>query len=443
MRPVSPPLWLSPRGVWLLLGLAAIIAIGSVASLLVGIGYLFSIVFIGAIVIDLRFGPTLRTLKISREAGRRLFLLGHPAPLAYTVENLAPLAVRLGLVETPAPLLNFEHEILNATVAATSHARIEQMLTARQRGATHLGDLYLWAESSIGIIRRRFVVPACEDVKIFPDLRAVERFGALASRRTLLDRGLRKLRLRGAGSEFESLREYTPDDAFRSIDWKATARRGHLVVQQYEVERSQQVIVALDCGRLMTPLLGTQHKFDYALTAGLCVARLAQAADDHVGLWAFAAKPILSIAPRRGRAHVGALVQAAFDVQPRWEESDYERTFLELESRHSKRSLIVFFTDIFDPAASVNVLSGLGRLARRHLVVCVLMNDAALADALAEEPHDAEQAYRVGVAMRLTDERAAAIAQLRSLGIIIVDVPAPQLTVALLETYLDCKARRL
>jgi uncharacterized protein (DUF58 family) len=251
------------------------------------------------------------------------------------------------------------------------------------------------------------------------------------------------LRLRGVGSEFESLREYQAGDAFRLVDWKATARRGHLMISQYDIERSQNVIIALDCGRLMTPRIGLQRKFDYALTAALSVARIAQAASDNVGLIAFAAKPLLSIAPRRGAAHVNALAHAAYDLQPRAEEPDYETIFTELRRTYSKRSLVILFTDMFDPVTSASVLSALGSLVPRHLAMCVLMNDAAIATALDEEPRTVAGAYRTAVAMTLADERAKAVAILRSRGIIVVDVPANRLTVALLDAYLDVKARSL
>jgi hypothetical protein len=157
---------------------------------------------------------------------------------------------------------------------------------------------------------------------------------------------------------------------------------------------------------------------------------------------AFAAKPVLSIAPRRGAAHLNALAQAVYDVQPRLEEPDYETTFADLRQRYTKRSLIVFFTDMFDPVTSAAVLSGLAVLVRRHLVICVLMNDQAIAKALDSTPATPREAYRTSVAMSLADERARAIAVLRSRGIIVVDVPAPKLTVAVLDAYLDVKASR-
>jgi uncharacterized protein (DUF58 family) len=216
-----------------------------------------------------------------------------------------------------------------------------------------------------------------------------------------------------------------------------------LTVAQHEIERSQNIVVALDCGRLMTPRLGKSRKFDYALTAALSVTRIAQLADDNVGLLAFAAKPILEVVPRRGAAHYGALARAVYDLQPRMEEPDYETIFTGLRRAHTKRSLVILFTDIFDPVTSAAVLAGIGMLVRRHLVICVLMNDAAVANALAQTPATVDAAYRTSIAMSLSDERTRTIATLRSAGVIALDVPAQELSVKLIDAYLDVKARGL
>ena len=223
-------------------------------------------------------------------------------------------------------------------------------------------------------------------MRVFPDLLDLERVGTLAQRRTRLDAGVRRLRVRGAGTEFESLRDYAPGDAFASIDWKATAHRGRLTVAQYEIERSQQVIVVLDAGRLMCAPAGEQRKFDYALTAALSVARIATIAGDAVGLIAVAARPLVDIAPRRGAAHHAALVRAAYGLQPAMEEPDYEAIVARIKSRYAKRSLVIVFTDLFDPVASAAVLASLTHLVPRHLVVCALMSDALFGGALEHEP---------------------------------------------------------
>jgi uncharacterized protein (DUF58 family) len=134
-------------------------------------------------------------------------------------------------------------------------------------------------------------------------------------------------------------------------------------------------------------------------------------------------------------------MKAAFDLQPRLEESDYDLAFCTIERRYGKRGLVVFFTDIFDPEISASALNGLRRLARRHVVLCALMNDAVIATALADTPTNSVQAYRAGVAVALADERASVVAQLRSLGVLVVDVPASRLTSTLLDAYLDLKIR--
>lgn len=442
MRAPFPAVWLSARGIWTLLALGALIAFASVVPALVIVSFAAAAVVLAALAVDLAYGPTPRTLAIARDPVEYV-TLRRRSDVTYRIENRSALAVRIGILEAPIATIDFDADSLEAHVEARSRTTALQTIHARERGKARFGTIYAWTENGLGLLRRRFAFAGDQDVRVFPDLSAVEGYGLLARRSTLLDAGLRKMRLRGVGNDFESLREYAGDDPFRSIDWKATARRGRLMVVQHEVERSQNVIVALDAGRLMWPRIDAQRKFDYAVTAALSIAKVAQAAGDNVGLVAFGAKPILSIAPRRGAAHVNALAQAVYDVQPRLEEPDYERTFADLRRRYSKRGLVVLFTDMFDPVTSANVLAGLSILTPPHLVMCVLMNDAAIAAALDEEPRDEARAYRASVALTLLEERNRAIALLRARGIIVVDVPAARLTLSLLDAYLDVKGRGL
>jgi uncharacterized protein (DUF58 family) len=216
-----------------------------------------------------------------------------------------------------------------------------------------------------------------------------------------------------------------------------------MMVAQYEVERSQQVIVAIDAGRLMAARLGDYRKLDYAVSAALGIAGLARRAADRVGVHAFAGRTLAAVAPGSGSAQAGAIVEALADIEPQHEESDYERAALELRKLHRKRSLIVVFTDLFDPVASRSVLGALALLTRQHLVLVALMNDAALDDALAIEPRDTGAAYRAALATSLAAERARAVAALHARGMLVVDVPARDLRLATLDAYLNVKTRGL
>lgn len=442
MRGVFPSLWPSARGIWLLLALCVLLALWSVVPLAVValvVGVAVSAALVAA---DIALGPSGRMISLKRDPVG-FVALRRSGEVTYILENRSASALRVTVLESPVAILDFVRTELRVQVGPRSRTTFSQPFVPRERGIARFGVMYCWTENTFGVFRRRFSVDGAAEVRVFPDLSAVEGYGNLARRRTLLEAGLRKLRLRGAGTEFESLREYAAGDAFRAIDWKATARRGRLMVMQHEVERSQQVIVALDAGRLMYPRLGPQRKFDYALTAGLSVARVAQIAGDGVGLIAFAARPLANIAPRRGAAHHAALVRAIYGLQPVFEEPDYEAVIAGIAARYTKRSLVIMFTDLFDPVASSTVLASLALLVPRHLAMCVLMNDASIGNALSREPATPREAYRASVAMTLADERRAAIAILRSRGIIVIDVPAQDLTMALLDAYLDVKARSL
>jgi uncharacterized protein (DUF58 family) len=371
------------------------------------------------------------------------FALARRAELTYEIANRATTARRVAIVEAQADRLAIDLGEAQATLPALSRASVTLAVVPRERGRTALRSYHARILSGLGIVelRRNYRVPVA--VRVMPDLSALDRSGDLVARTKLLESGLRRLRRRGAGGEFESLREYTIDDAFRSIDWKATARRGKPMVAQYEVERAQQIVVALDAGRLMSPRLDDRRKLDYAVSAALAMAAIARLAADRVGVIAFAAQVIARVAPGSGAQHSAQLTDVLSDLEPRFEESDYERAFLEIERTLRRRSLIVLFTDLFDPIASSAVLGAAKLLTTRHLVLIVLMNDAAIGQALRTAPHDARDAYRAAVAATLADERARAVATLRDRGILVVDVPAAELTVALLDAYVDVKSRGL
>jgi uncharacterized protein (DUF58 family) len=381
-------------------------------------------------------------LEIVRSVPPRL-ALGRRDAFAYEITNRAASARSVSLVEAPAERLAIDIEEAQAMVPGRTRASVSIPFVPRERGRTALRSYHARVRSALGIVelRRAFEVPV--PLRVTPDLSALDRSGDLVARTKLIESGLRRLRRRGTGGEFSSLREYGPDDNFRSIDWKASARRGRAMVATYEVERAQQIVVAIDAGRLMTPRLGDRRKLDFAVSAALAIAAMARLAADRVGVVAFAAHVLGRVVPGSGTQHSAQLTDLLSDLEPRFEESDYERAFLDLGRTLRRRSLVVLFTDLFDPVASSAVLGAAKLLVPRHLVLVVLMNDAAVTEALRRTPDDAEDAYRAAVAATLAAERARAIATLRDRGILVVDVPAAELTLALLDAYVDIKTRGL
>lgn len=435
-----PPAWVGPRGSAALGGLAVL---AGAFALVVP----WPVAALGATVVALAaFAADAAAIARSPTIERTVpeaVLLTRRCAFTYRVSNRAPVALRFAIYEAPVERLEVDVAPARGSVAASASITVTIGAVPRERGRTHAGIAFAWFESPLGLVRRRMRVGPEQPLRVRPDFSALERGADLAARSRLIEAGLRRVRRRGAGSEFESLREYTGGDPYRAIDWKATARRGKVMVAQYEVERSQQIALAIDAGRLMMPRLGDRRKLDYAVSAALGIASMARLAADRVGFYAFAGTTLASIAPRNGAQHAAALADALADLEPRFEESDYERAALDLRRAYRKRSLIVIFTDLFDPVASGAVLASLALLAPHHLVLVVLVNDAAIEDARDRQPATVQDAYRAAVATSLAAERARAVALLVARGIGVIDVPARELSIALLDAYVEVKTRSL
>lgn len=442
MRRLRLPLWPSARFVWGLGAAAFLLAVSPGVHIFVPLAFALLAILVVATIVD-----ALRAARVGAIAIRRTvpphIALRRSATLLYRVENGTPQALRVGFVEAPLRTLDLGEAETIVNVPPNSEAAVETLALPVERGSDRFTRLYGWFETSLGLVRKRFEIDAPEEIRVYPDLSAVERYGQLHVRNRLIEAGLRRMRMRGQGTEFESLREYADGDSFRSIDWKATARRGKVMIAQREVERSQDVMVMLDCGRLMTARIGEARKLDYAITAALSLASIASLASDRIGVIAFAREILLARAPRSTVSSTRALANALCDVEPRFEESDYARAFGYARSHLHRRSLIVLFTDVIDPVAQGMVLAELATLRKRHVVLCVFMNDAAVAQTLAATPRTLDDAYRLDVALGLDQERRAAAKTLERSGIIVLDAPAAKLSVAAIDEYLRIKSRAM
>ncbi|MBV8490886.1 MAG: DUF58 domain-containing protein, partial [Candidatus Eremiobacteraeota bacterium] len=312
--------WVTRRFLYALGGVAFLLALSPGVHFFAPLAAIAAAALAVATLVDAAIGPRRGALRVERVEAGHLALRVSTA-LAYDVENRSTVAIRAGIVEAPVRTLRFVEDELTGDVPPRSRVRFERLILPVARGADTFGALYLWFENRIGLLRRRVRIEATQAFRVFPDLSAVERYGALHVRNRLIEAGLRKMRLRGVGTEFESLREWTDGDAFRSIDFKATARRGKLMVAQHEIERSQNVMLVLDCGRLMTPRIDHQRKLDYAVTAALSLAAIAGLASDRVGAVAFAGEILAATAPRSTRSSIAKLTDLLYDLEPRFEEA--------------------------------------------------------------------------------------------------------------------------
>jgi uncharacterized protein (DUF58 family) len=343
--------------------------------------------------------------------------------------------------EMPASLVVDEPPPIE--VPAKGAVGVPMPFTPMRRGRIQLGDVALRATGRLGLLARIIRLPLSAESVVVPSLANVRRFRLLAMQHRLQDVGVRALRRRGEGRSFAGLREYVPGDDPRNIDWKSTARHERMMLREFTIERSQTVVTLVDCGRAMTQMAGEFARIEHVLSAALLLTDVAAVSGDQVGVLAFDDEVRAFVPPQRGRAALGAVREALSGVGASMSEPDYATAFRMLALRQRRRALVVFFTDVIDARASRSLLAYLGRAAMRHAIVVVAIRNEALLAAAEAGAKSSNEVYLAAAAEELVQEREEALARMRRAGVTVLDVAAPQMATAVVNRYLEIKARGL
>jgi uncharacterized protein (DUF58 family) len=271
----------------------------------------------------------------------------------------------------------------------------------------------------------------------------VTKYELMARRSHLAEMGIHRSRLTGRGTEFERIREYTPDDEYRHVDWKATARRHRPMSRVYEVERSQNVFLVLDAGRMMAGRIGKLSKLDYAINAALMLAHVALKAGDRVGLLIVSDDVDAYLPLGKSQAQFKQCTELLFGVEARLCHVDYRGALEQIATRCKRRSLVVFFTDLVDEDTSAELVTYLRLLRPTHLPLCVTLQDNQVVEASRRPSETAEQMYERTVALDLLTERRRILESLQKMGSMVLDSAPEDLSVQVVNRYLELKSRQV
>jgi uncharacterized protein (DUF58 family) len=359
--------------------------------------------------------------------------------------------VRLALNVDPGLMRRAEREGPSADdvreVALPSGARAELTwpLRSRRRGLHRLRALHLRMPSRLGLAwhQRRWDLGA--EVEVIPGLRAAQA-QVLRAGHQHRAAGRRRDRRRGDNGAFESLREYVRGDDPRRIDWKGSAKRSSLMVRQYELERAQQIVLVLDCGRTMAERIGQAERLDRALESAVVLSQVARVWQDQVGVLAFADHVQLWRPPDRNTWRELPSQLATVEARPM--EPDYPAALTRLTATLRRRSLIVFFSDVHDSAVSAPLAAHLAPLAKRHLPLFVALRNPALSEAartpLPDNARRADRrrwAFERAAAWELEQARATTLETMRRQGVRVLDVHPDQAIEGVVQSYLELKAK--
>jgi len=394
-------------------------------------------------IVDARRSKLPAAVRITRDFSGR-FAVGAETEVHINIQNSGAQAISLAIKDEYPPQMKLDGlRQANLQVDAQSSMALVYGLTPPRRGRFEFGEVavrflsrwkLVWCETRSG-------EPVA--VKVYPNMRRAREAELKALGARSLVSSHRKTSWRGEGREFESMRDYVRGDELRHISWTATARRGKLTTRQYQIERDQTVLIAIDGGRLMTARIEQETKLDSAVHAALALMSAAARAGDNAGLLVFGRKIKSFLPPSRGRDHMDAALEALYSVEPEMVEPSYSRAFEFVAANSKRRSLVVLLTDLVDEEGSKELLSSLKLLRPRHLPLVVTIADRDLKAVVSSAPTNARELFTQSVAEEIMYLREAALRRVESQGGLALDVTAAALAPAILEKYLQVKERGL
>jgi uncharacterized protein (DUF58 family) len=331
---------------------------------------------------------------------------------------------------------------VKSRIGMGSGSRLSYHVTPLERGDGEFGDITFWVKGALGLVWKRGKAPARKIVKLYPGLSLIEERRLRVWRPVAQDMARTRWRT-GAGTEFDSLREYVVGDDSRLIHWSTTARKGKLVVRQNRIERSQTVFLVLDAGRMMTARVLGKTKLDHGLNAALLVAYTALELGDKVGVMVVAQDVLCFEPPARTPGQFGRILDATYALEPRMEEPRFYRALSTVATRLKRRSLVIVFTDLIDERSSQGLMRYSLGLLPRHLPLVVALSDTEIAGLADSIPETQQDLYRQGVAANLLERREHLMGNMLSNGVMVMDTPPEKISPDTLDRYLEIKRKSL
>lgn len=382
-----------------------------------------------------------RLIGVTREAPESV-TLGETASIAWVVENRSRRTSAVTVTDALWPSLQFGQRRVDATLPGRGRKRVRTDLRPSRRGRFPLNDVTVRVVGPLRLACRQATRSVPGGIRVMPAYPSRDEVQRRLRIPRVLETGSRTIRARGAGTEFDQLRDYRPDDESRRIDWASTVRLQRPIVRQFRAERDQNVVVLLDNGRVMAGTVGEVARVEHAMDAAMALTQTATRIGDRVGLVTFDSQVRSIVVPSNGSTQLARIAEAMFMLEPELVESAYLAAFSVAAQRFRRRSLYVVLTDLVEATVDQALLPALPILTRTHLVVVAAVQDPTVAAwARAGDRHDwPSEAYRQAAAVGALDRRATAVARLRAAGAVVVDSTPGRLGIELVDTYLELKA---
>lgn len=359
------------------------------------------------------------------------------------VENKYPFSVTAEIIDEVPTQFQYRENTTYLTLKANETRAYTYDLRPVKRGAYEFNTINVFIHSFLGLATRRYTIDAKVSVPVYPSYIQMHKYELLAISNRLVMAGIKKMRRIGHNFEFEQIRDYVQGDDFRTINWKATARRNELMVNQFQDEKSQQVYSIIDKGRVMKMPFDKLSLMDYAINASLVISNIAIKKYDKAGIITFTEEKTSVLKASRKPDQMGKILDLLYSQKTRYLESNFELLFATIRHQIKQRSLLLFYTNFESITSLRRRLPFFRRLAKNHLLVVIFFENTELHALTETNPEDLEQVYIKTIAEKMLYEKKQIAAELLKYGIQSILTPPKDLSVNTINKYLELKARGL
>ncbi|MEO6230396.1 MAG: DUF58 domain-containing protein [Ferruginibacter sp.] len=399
-------------------------------------------VFLALVVIDYIFLFLLSRAPLANRITAERFSNGDENKVTLDILNTIRFEVEMDIIDELPVQFQQRDFVIKQRFKAGERKSIQYSLRPTERGEYEFGNIILYIRSGLGLILRRHDIAAGVEIPVYPSFMQLRKYELLSKTTIQSEHGNKRMRKIGHSMEFEQIKEYVRGDDIRTINWKATARKTALMVNNFTDEKSQQVYCIIDKGRLMKMPFGELSLLDYAINSTLVLSNICLQKQDRVGLITFDNKLGSMLAADRKPIQQSNILQLLYNQETSFLESDYEMLYLQLRSRVKQRSLLILFTNFESLSGLKRQLNFLRSIARHHLLMVVFFENTELKQLSSQDATNLEEVYVKTIAEKFAYEKRLIVKELLKYGILSILTAPENLTVNAINKYLELKARQ-
>ena len=366
---------------------------------------------------------------------------GDENPINISIKNYYTFPIQARIVDE----IPFQFQIRNFSIEkrikASSETEINYYLRPTERGEYFFGNLNIYVSSPLRLISKRFTFNKDQMVPTYPSYIQLRKYDLLAFSNNLFQYGVKKIRRIGHSMEFEQIKEYIQGDDIRTLNWKATAKKNSLMVNQFQDEKSQSVYMVIDKGRVMKMPFNGLSLLDYAINATLVLSNVILKKQDKAGMFAFSRKVENRVFAEKRSSQMQKILENLYNIKTDYFESDFSRLYVDMKKNVTQRSLVILYTNFETLDSLHRQLPYLKGIAKNHLLVVVFFNNTELNQLINKKAENIQDVYDKVIAEKFAFEKRLIVNELKKYGIYSVLTQPENLTLDTINKYLEIKAR--